>query len=136
MRAFHWRRAYAVAVPEVDEEHKSLFRTGGELRDAIVTGAGARTVRAALERLAAQATQHFRHEELEMRTARYPLYEWHHRQHTAARGKIRSLQNRIRRGDREAAAEELDAFGGWLADHILLSDRIWAAHSRYESLRR
>jgi hemerythrin len=80
--------------------------------------------------LVIHAAHHFSHEEREMRAAGYSLYPWHHRQHHTARFKIRVLERRIRRGDRDAALELLDFLSGWLNDHIRLADRMFGAYLR------
>ncbi len=130
MQPFQWSRAYTVSVPEVDAEHRLLFQLGSDLRRSVLGRKTEKAVQAALGELAAHVAEHFLHEEREMHSAAYPLYEWHKRQHAAGRAKFRVLQRRIPHGDRAESSELLDALGGWLANHIRLADRMWAAYAR------
>jgi hemerythrin len=130
MRIFEWNEAHAVHVPEVDEEHQQLFRLCDDLQRAMMVGAASSEVQSIVDDLVIHTAQHLSHEEREMRAAGYPLYAWHRRQHHTARSRIRVLERRMRRGDRDAALELLDFLSGWLNDHIRLADRMLGAYLR------
>ena len=130
MRIFEWNETHAVHVPEVDDEHRQLFRLCDDLQRAMMAGAASSEVQSIVDDLVIHTAKHFSHEEREMRAAGYSLYAWHHRQHHTARFSIRVLERRIRRGDRDAAIELLDFLYGWLNDHIRLADRMLGAYLR------
>jgi len=130
MRIFEWDESHAVYVPAVDEEHRQLFRLCDELQRAMMAGAPSSDVQSIVDHLVIHTAQHFSHEEREMRAAGYPHYAWHHRQHHTARFRIKVLERRIRRGDRDAALELLDFLSGWLNDHVRLADRMLGAYLR------
>jgi hemerythrin-like metal-binding protein len=130
MRIFDWTAAHAVHVPEVDEEHRQIFRLCDDLERAMMAGAPASGVQAIVDDLVIHTAKHLAHEEHEMRAAGYPLYAWHHRQHHTARIRIKALNRRIRRGDREAVLDLLEFLSSWLSNHIRLADRMLGAYLR------
>jgi hemerythrin len=130
MRIFEWSDGHAVRVPAVDDEHRRLFRLCADLQRAMMAGAATTEVQSIVEDLVIHVALHFSHEEREMRSAGYSLYAWHKRQHHTARSKVRLLERRIRRGDRDAALELLEFLSGWLNDHIRLADRMLGAYLR------
>jgi hemerythrin-like metal-binding protein len=130
MRIFHWTRAMSVFMPEFDEEHRILYQLAESLH--LVWSAGGpseETIPSVLALLAA-AEDHFAHEERLMRDARYPLLNWHRRQHETARNAARPLVARIEAGDRQAVKALLDFLAGWLKDHMAVADRMMAAALR------
>ena len=80
--------------------------------------------------LLAAAEDHFAHEELLMQAARYPLLNWHRRQHETARNAARPLVARIEAGDRQAVKALLELLAGWMKDHLAVADRMMAAALR------
>ena len=130
MRKFKWTDAHAVHIPDIDSEHQALFQLCADLQCAITRDAPASQVAEIFQELAGHIVGHFSHEEGQMRAARYSLYQWHRRQHQAARSRVTLLGRRIRRGERDAALELLEFLSGWLHDHIRLPDRMLAAYLR------
>jgi hemerythrin-like metal-binding protein len=130
MRNFEFNESHAVHVPEVDDEHPDLFRLCAGLRRSMTAGAAASEVQSLVDGLFIHTAQHFSHEERQMREAGYSLYGWHPSQYHPARAKVRLLERRIRRGDRDAALGLLDCLSGWLNDHIRLADRMFGAYFR------
>lgn len=130
MRPFKWNTTYTVYLPDVDQEHRDLFRLASELHRALLgDGAGA-TTGALLAELADHLAVHFVHEESLMAEAEYPSLEWHKRQHQTARKKAASLARRVRKGDAQASADLLEFLGSWLKDHIQVADKMMGAYLR------
>ena len=130
MRLFHWTRAKSVYMPEFDEEHRNLYRMGESLHREWMAGASAKALIPGVRALLAAAEEHFVHEESMMRAARYPLLNWHKRQHETARNAARPLVARIEAGDRRAVKELLELLSGWMKDHLAVADRMMAAALR------
>lgn len=130
MRIFEWNESHAVHVPDVDDEHQQLFRLCNDLQRALLDGSATGEVQSMVAELVIHTAHHFSHEQREMRAAGYSLYEWHRRQHHAALTKVRAMERRIRRGDRDAAIELLNYLPAWLNDHVRLADRMLGAHLR------
>jgi hemerythrin-like metal-binding protein len=130
MRLFHWTRAKSVFVAELDAEHRNLYQIGEDLHKAWSAGAPLGALLPSVRAFLAASEDHFTHEERMMRAARYPLLNWHARQHDAARHAAGPLLARIEAGDREAVEELLNYFSGWLKDHMAVADRMMAATLR------
>jgi hemerythrin len=130
MRSLHWCRAYAVDVPEIDADHRTLFQLTDDLRQAIGTGAAWTEVQSVVRDIAMHAAGHFSHEERLMRAHHYPHYDWHKRQHAGARARVIALARLTESGDHDSAAVLLAYLAGWLKDHIRLSDRMLGVYLR------
>ena len=129
MRNFRWSEDNEVFLPQVDAEHRDLFRIADEMQQAIAAQAAAE-VKGRLDALAAHAEDHFSHEEWLMQSVKYPAYGWHKQQHNTARRRLGLLAPLIENGEPEAAELLLDFLEGWLRDHTGLTDRMMAAYVR------
>jgi hemerythrin-like metal-binding protein len=130
MRLFHWTRARSVFMAEFDAEHRNLYQIGDDLHKACSAGAPCEALLPTVRALLAAAEDHFAHEERMMHSARYPLLDWHKRQHDASRASAGALLARIEAGDRQAVEELLEFFSGWLKNHTGVADRMMAASLR------
>ncbi len=130
MHRFKWTKAHAVYVPEVDAEHRNLFRLADELEQIALRGSGTAHVLDAARALIAAVEDHFTHEERMMRTVEYPAFAWHKAQHDTARKRARQMLPRIENGDGQAVPLLLEFLLGWLKDHTGLTDRMFGAYLR------
>lgn len=124
-----WTRPVDVFLPGLDAEHDRLHSLVRELNAAASKG-DAGGVHAILRALLAHVGGHFTHEERMMRTAGYPAYDWHKRQHDTARRKARDLSGRVEGGEAGAVPELMDFFVSWLRDHTAVHDRMMGAYIR------
>jgi hemerythrin len=130
MRNFRWTKAIAMFVPELDEEHRTIFRTAGELQQAILEGAALVQVEEILHRLIAHAEEHFAHEERLMRSFHYPIFEWHRLQHETVRKRLKHFVPLIENGDQDAPTLLVEFLHQWLTNHLGLADRMMGAFLR------
>ena len=130
MRLFKWNKMHAVFIPEIDAEHKNIYRLAEELSQAVAGGVPADQARAILRELIASGEDHFAHEERLMRATNYPASAWHKGQHDTVRKRMKEFAPRIEGGDGEAAPLLLEFLSGWLRDHVRLADCMMAAHVR------
>ena len=130
MKPFRWTKSNTVFIPELDGEHKTVFRIAGELQQALEAGAGTAELEPRLTELMEHCEAHFEREERLMRESVCPSYEWHKGQHNTARKSFRTFLPEIRQGNREALGMLLEFLAGWLRNHMALTDRIMAAHVR------
>jgi len=130
MRLFHWTRAKSVFMPEFDAEHRNLYQIGDGLQQGLGAGAPPEKLIPSVRALLAAAEEHFAHEERLMSQARYPLLNWHKRQHETVRNAARPLARRIEAGDRQAVKELLEFLSRWMKDHVAVADRMMAAALR------
>ena len=130
MRLFKWSKMHAVFIPEIDAEHKNIFRLADELHQAVVGGAPAGQARDLLRELIAKSEAHFAREERLMRATQYPGSAWHKKRHDTVRKRVKEFAPRIEGGDGQAAIALLEFLSGWLHDHVRLADCMMAAHVR------
>jgi hemerythrin len=130
MRLFKWNKGYDVFLPEIDAEHREIFRLAAELQNALDSGAKKAGVEGAMESLASVLGEHFAHEERLMKAASCPSYEWHRRQHSTARKQIRRVRTAFAAGDADAAGAYLEFLSRWLGDHLSVTDRLMSAQVR------
>ena len=132
---FKWTKAHAVYLPQVDAEHRNLFRMAEELHQAVRTGSEAARVPELVGPLLTGIEEHFAHEERLMRSVACPDYSWHKLQHDTMRKQGKQLIEDMDAGDLEAPGRFLDFLARWIKDHCSLTDRMMASHVRnYERL--
>jgi hemerythrin len=134
VRSLQWTVENSVYLPELDEEHRMIFRLLQELRHAVVEGAAAVHLELKAQHLAAEVNGHFRHEERLMREARYPQAEWHKRQHATNCEQMATLAKAIHTGEQASIFESLEAMAKGIRDHISVADRMAGAYLRNHRL--
>src|SRR5436305_2211858 len=102
MQHFKWTKAHAVYLPQVDAEHRNLFRMAEELHQAVRTGAEAARVQELVRPLLAGVEEHFAHEERLMRSVACPEYDWHKLQHDTMRKRGKRLIEQMEAGEADA----------------------------------
>jgi hemerythrin-like metal-binding protein len=130
MSLFKWSNAHSVYLPEIDAEHRAIYRLGDELHKALMAGADLAQLKPILGNLLETVEEHFRHEERLMRAIHYTAFAWHKGQHDAARKRAKALAKRIEAGDSAAANELLKFLSDWLRDHMGVADRMMGATLR------
>lgn len=131
MQCLKWSADHnAVCVPEIDDDHRTIFRLADELYQALAAGALLSAVEVELQELIAQCSSHFSHEERIMRSMRYPSYAWHKLQHDTVRAKLVLVERAAQKGDREAVLTALEFLTAWLQTHTAVSDRMMGAFLR------
>ena len=130
MSLFKWSNAHSVYLPEIDAEHRALYRIGDELHKAVLAGTDAARLQPILSNLLETAEQHFRHEERLMRAIHYTAFDWHKRQHDAVRKRAKAVAKRVAGGDSAAAGELLEYLSEWLRGHMAVADRMMSARLR------
>jgi hemerythrin-like metal-binding protein len=130
MQLFKWSRAHAVFLPQVDAEHRNLFRLAEELHQAVEARARAPRILNEIQALLEAVEEHFSHEERLMKAAACESYEWHKRQHNTLRRKGRRMCAAFAAGDRNAPEDFLAFLAHWFRDHVALTDRMMGAQLR------
>ena len=130
MSLFRWSNALSVYLPEIDAEHRALYRLGDELHKALLAGADTAHFKPVLANLLESIEQHFRHEERLMRAIHYTSFDWHKQQHDAVRKQCKAVAKRFEAGETVAAAELLAYLSEWLRGHLGVADRMMGARLR------
>jgi hemerythrin len=130
MSLFKWSSAYSVYLPELDAEHRAIFRLAAEFHKALLAGADAEKLQVLVTNLLEVEEQHFRHEERLMKAMHYQGAAWHKKQHDTARKRSREMVKRLEAGDLTVAGDTLKFLSQWLTDHLTVADRMMGASLR------
>ena len=130
MSLFKWTNAHSVYLPEIDAEHRAIYRLGDELHKAVLAGADSAVLQPILVNLRETTEQHFRHEERLMRAIHYTAFDWHKRQHDAVRKRTKAAARRVAGGDSAAAGELVEFLSEWQRGHMAVADRMMSARLR------
>jgi hemerythrin-like metal-binding protein len=130
MQHFKWTKAHAVFLPEVDAEHRNLFRMAEELYQAVQAGQDTARVRTQMQALMGSVDEHFAHEERLMEAAQCESYAWHRQQHDNLRKKASQFVELFEAGDAKAPAALVKYMARWFKDHTALTDRLMGAQLR------
>ncbi len=130
MSLFKWSSDYSVYLPEIDAEHRAIYRLAAEFHKALMAGKDAEHLKMLATNLLELEEQHFRHEERLMKAMHYQGAAWHKKQHDTARKKSREMAKRLEQGDAMAAVDTLKFLSQWLNDHITVADRMMGATLR------
>jgi hemerythrin-like metal-binding protein len=135
MQHFKWTKAHAVYLPQVDAEHRNLYRMAEEIQQSVHTGVEQPRVLDLVRALATSIEEHFTHEERIMKAAETLDYDWHKQQHDTARKRLTVFLRGLEAGEVGTAQEFLNFLARWFKDHMGLTDRMMGAHVRnYERL--
>jgi hemerythrin len=121
-----WTDEYATGIPQIDEQHKMLFKMADDYRAALDEGEGERTYDLLLDFLERYTSAHFSFEERCMEEYRCPVAEKNKEAHahfmvTLRDFKSRFSANRYRASDATALVETVEQ---WLAGHITRTDSV------------
>jgi hemerythrin len=121
-----WKDSYSVRIPQIDAQHKALIELMNRLYAATQTGETLAAMSRALDELEDYTEVHFACEEKLMEERGYSGLAAHRVQHTAFIRQLETLQQRFEKEEPTIGVETLEVLRGWLADHILTSDRAYA----------
>ena len=121
-----WKEEYSVGIPEIDAQHQTLTGCIALIEEGVTNHAPSWAVDLALVRLADYVRIHFAVEESLMRMHRYPELDGHVREHLQFADQLRMLQEKSPRSD--VSGEMLVFLQDWLNEHIMTSDKQYAAH--------
>ena len=115
-----WLPAYEVNVPEIDEQHRELFRMFNDLLDAMWDGKGKNIIEEKLRFLAGYAVTHFSTEEKYMVNYNFPDYTAHKKLHDDfTAGVVDFLKVYERDGAKtDMLVSVVQDLGTWTRDHI------------------
>jgi len=128
-----WLPSYNVNIPPIDAQHKSLFDLLNRLHDEIVIKeSGHEAIGQALEELIQYTKNHFQLEERFLESMRYPEIAKHKAKHEALTKRVTELQQEFAAGKTAIATELMNFMLTWLTNHILKTDKQYAAFLRGE----
>ncbi len=120
-----WDPSLSIGVPEIDDQHRSLFDQAARFDAAVRAGLQGREIRELFDFLARYAQEHFEAEERLMQEAGYPRLASHVLEHAEFRRRLATLLPHWEsEGDSSALLMAVSGFlMRWLREHIAASDR-------------
>jgi len=121
---FIWKEEYGVGVPELDDQHRYLFRLGNSIQDSADS-----EVEAYAHKLYIYTKKHFVAEESHMSEISFPLVVEHMKLHNALLRDLNTiLHGVVSKGE---DFEKLKLFFlNWLVEHILYHDKQYFKYTR------
>ncbi len=129
MSAVTWQNAYSLGIPEIDEQHKTLFELINELWDALVKRSPVESQLLVIEGLEHYTIAHFAAEETFMRVIKYPKFDAHKQTHDKFVQRIAEEKTRLLAGN-GLSLDVLYFLKDWLVNHILVDDQDYAGFSQ------
>ena len=135
MNPFTWNDdQHSVGIPEIDADHRAVFRMAEDLHDAISNGTAHDGLDGLLARLTSYSKFHFPMEESMMRQTGFPACAEHEREHESFSLRISQIRTVKRKADMEAAAALMGLLRIWLEHHICGEDRRVVEHYKRQEL--
>lgn len=129
MSAVTWQNAYSLGIPEIDEQHKTLFELINKLWDALVKRSSIESQLLVIEGLEHYTIAHFAAEETLMRVIKYPKLDAHKQTHDKFVQRIAEEKTRLLAGN-GLSLDVLYFLKDWLVNHILVDDQDYAGFSQ------
>lgn len=125
-----WDPCLDTGIEEIDWEHRRLLNIANRLLDAMGKGRAEMVMQPVLRDLIHHAEDHFANEEKYMRDMGYPGLKEHMVEHGQMRRSLDTFVAALA-SDQPPGAKDLAALmSHWLLDHILKTDKQYAAFSR------
>jgi hemerythrin len=122
-----WSDKYSVGIPEIDEQHKTLFDLIDKIHTAIFEHKGTSACVGVLDELVDYTRIHFALEQSLMHMGGYPGYEEHCALHRELVSEVEAMQSKIHSGSAAISFELLHFLRTWLSKHILGEDQQYGA---------
>lgn len=123
MPLFAWKDEYSVAVEQLDEHHKKLFRLLNELYESTMQIKGAIDPLPVVDQLREYSDYHFMAEEQYMRDCAVTEIADHINSHRDFKRQLDELHSQCREKQPEATRNLIVLLGNWLLHHVLEEDR-------------
>ena len=122
-----WDDSVSLAIPEIDEEHRTLYRVYNAIRASLEDEDGAIDLKNVCAELLSFTRAHFEREEALMAAHGYPDLEAHRKLHGTFLQQIEDIWTFVRSGgepdDYLARFLVLSFIGKWLKMHTMVVDR-------------
>lgn len=119
---FLWRNSFECGHPLIDEQHRSLFKIGDGLVNAVLKNKSRNHIEFLLDELTKHIEAHFMTEEAAMARTRFPLSDEHREHHRELLERARALRADYREGKLDVS--ELVGFVVYdvITEHIVRED--------------
>ena len=121
-----WMDDFLIDIPDMDDQHKGLFRLANIILDKLTQGAAQAETLKAMDDLLEATVEHFTFEERLLDAEVYPLHDVHRAQHVKLLQEIEQIRTRLQSGEVISCQEFHNFFLSWIVFHILNEDRKYA----------
>ena len=118
MSLYAWDPKYLTGHPEVDRQHKELFRMVNELHQAMIERRGKETLLRTLDELAKYVVTHFSVEEKMMVSKQYPGYAAHKTIHDKLTKDATEIIDSYKSGKNILTITLASFLSDWIKHHI------------------
>jgi hemerythrin len=117
--------ALLTGVPDIDNQHRMLFKIANQIVEPSAASGGGMLFLQLIAFLAGYVEYHFAGEELAMRQANYPGIDKHVRWHAMFRKEVENiaLEAQLSGVSQPLVLRVSHAIQNWLSDHICVTDR-------------
>ncbi len=126
MPFIEWNERWAVNIPSIDRQHKTLISYINKLERAVAAGKADAQLAFVLNGLTSYTQAHFIYEEMLLQKHLYPESLNHKTAHSKLFLKVGDFKVRLAQGDTSFSLELLDFLKNWLNNHILKEDIAYA----------
>jgi len=128
MALMEWSDRFKTGMPEIDSQHRQLFKCINDLHEAMKGGQGNEVVGHTLRFLRNYTARHFRDEESAMAKMGYPGLLAHKKLHEGFVRRVSSWTTDTGPGRTSMTIDVSSSLSEWLRGHILVEDMKYAAH--------
>ena len=130
MALLDWSLSLSVDVPEMDEQHKKLFRLVNDLNEAMKQGRTREEMVRVFDELARYTQTHFASEERFLASIGYPQLTQHKKEHAELMGQVAAFKADYDAGKAMISIKLLGFLRDWVCTHIQKSDSQYGAWVR------
>jgi hemerythrin len=124
---FEWHASYGVGVPDIDEQHRTLFEMIDDLAAMAEGRESGDSVPGAAEKVVALARSHLAYEEALAARAAEPGYDVIVREHAEQLKKVEGMRKYLETAPVDALHTMVEFLKDWVIDHTLLEHRRFLA---------
>ena len=121
-----WTSEYEVKIPEIDNEHYSLFEKLNEFYQGLEDGSSKERLGQLIKGLLDYAKVHFSNEEKYMESIGFPGLDKHREEHEAFIQKASEFYDKYQSGKLILSLEVTNFIKEWITNHIKEEDKQYA----------
>lgn len=121
MHSLVWKDSMSVGIAQMDADHRRIADLFGRLHDAL-TLEDMNTACRLVGELVSEARGHFEREDAMLRRFDYPRLSTHLHEHDVAVGRLRRLQDVVRKRAGEAALQMLEDLSAFFLNRLFVID--------------
>jgi hemerythrin len=126
VESIEWDDSLILGIKQIDEHHRNLVGLLSKSYSALLLDNPQAELEGIVGELVEYTAYHFSFEERLMAEYDFPYMNSHRLEHAEFSCNVRDFQDMLKRGDAALVTEVLVFLRGWLVNHILKVDRVYA----------